>query len=741
LCCGSNAAFADEPVAATSQNDIIVTGEKANRTLQDTNASVAVTTTRRITQENLVTLQDVLQRTANVTETYGVSGFTIRGVANRGISGGGDAALATVYVDGAAMPSSVMQAAPTDMWDVAQIEIMRGPQSTLQGLNALAGAMIIQTAEPTMDWQVRGRAMYTDADESQFAIAAGGPIIKDELAFRISVDKRDADGFTYNPTRKTQENPLDSINLRGKLLWTPAALPGFEARLGYNHYHRYGGYAFSYTDVSTPNFYDNRVNLSNAPNDSNATTDIGTVDLRYDFGGGLTLSSVSSYNDVREHNRYDNDMSAAPDAVYEQRNRYKTFSQELRLNYESDRLSALLGAYYYNQDRHVTAQSRTGVPTPVSTITALLQGNGLDAATSAYIAGLYAAALPEILVDNFSDSPGRVETMAVFADGRYKLTDQFSVIAGFRYDREKNRVAVEQVTTFVGTYPNPANYGPLATAIAGINLGVGGIVAAANGTALAVDRTFEAFLPKLGVEMAWTDDIKTAFMVQRGYRSGGSSSNVARAQTFAYDPEFTWNYELSLRTAWLDGALTLNANAFYVDWTKQQTNVNFGLNIYDTNTVNAGRSHLYGFEIETAHRVSQHFDWYAAVGHTKTKFDEFTVNVGTFTDLAGLEFAYAPQWTLSGGANVRFLDGFNANVNANYRGPVFFEASVPQSDTRIAARTLVNARIGYETAHWSISAFANNLFNENYIQYGVVDLPRAVLGNPRVFGVAFETKW
>src|SRR5688572_4412478 len=108
-------------------DEIVVTGEKTQRSLQDTVSSVAVITPRRVEEENLVTLQDVLQRTANVSETYGVAGFTIRGVANRGVTGGEGAALTTIFVDGAALPSALVQSAPTDMWDVTQVEILRGP--------------------------------------------------------------------------------------------------------------------------------------------------------------------------------------------------------------------------------------------------------------------------------------------------------------------------------------------------------------------------------------------------------------------------------------------------------------------------------------------------------------------------------------------------------------------------------------------------------------------------------------
>lgn len=238
----SGAAFAQAADTRAGQQDdeIIVMGEKADRSLQDTTTSVAVTTPRRIVDENIQSLQDIFQRTANVTETYGTTGFTIRGISNSGVTGGGNAALATVYVDGAAMPN-LLQTAPTDTWDVAQVEILRGPQSTIQGMNSLAGAVIVHTTEATNFWELRGRGMITDADSTQFSIAGGGPLITDEVAFRVSVDKRDADGFTWNPTRKTNENPLDSTNYRAKLLVTPSGLPGFEARLGFTHYKRFGG--------------------------------------------------------------------------------------------------------------------------------------------------------------------------------------------------------------------------------------------------------------------------------------------------------------------------------------------------------------------------------------------------------------------------------------------------------------------------------------------------------------------
>ncbi len=733
----SSAVAANDTPSSNDQNEIIVTGEKAARSLQKTTASVSVTTEKKLTEDNILTIQDVYNRTANVSETYGSSGFSIRGIDQRGVSGGGDAATATVFVDGAPVPQDVLSNGPTDMWDVAQVEIFRGPQSTIQGLNALAGAVHIRTQDPTFDWSVKGRALVSSFDTTQFAVAGGGPLVPGELAFRVSAEKRDSDGYIRNVTRNAPESPVDSTSIRSKLLWTPSALPRFEARLSYHHFETKGGYLFTYVDATVPDYFDDRTNPSDYPNSSDVDNDQVTLDLRYDLGGGLSLSTLGTWTDTDFTRKYDGDSSAASIAYSDIAGGAEIFTQEVRLNYEGDRLSGLAGLFYYNRDQYRRSHQVTLVPTPGPTIASLLTP-ALGAQTATQVAAFYTMALPNIPVDYTSDFPTKVETMALFADARYRLTDRLSLLGGFRYDRERNKIGGKAIARFVGTLPNPADYGPLAPAFAGVNAAVLGLVDDASGSAPAGTRTFNAFLPKAGMEMAWTPDLATAFVAQRGYRSGGSGFNTARSQLFPYDPEFTWNYELSLRSAWLDGRLTVNANAFYIDWKDQQTTANFGNGLYDTHTVNAGKSHLYGFELELGHRVSPAFDWYASVGHTRTKFDSFVTDVGSITDLSGLEFPYAPRWTLAGGANMRFGGGFNANVNASYRSAVYTDVAIPQADNRVGGRTLVNARIGYETRHWSLSLFANNLFDEKYDQYLNSFTNFAVIGAPRSVGVIVE---
>src|SRR3546814_15268052 len=96
------------------------------------------------------------------------------------------------------------------------------------------------------------------------------------------------------------------------------------------------------TRTDTRFLYTTLFRSSDSPNDSEASTDIATADLRFDLGAGLSLTAITAFNEISEFNRSDNDMTAADGGAYDQQNRYRTFSQELRLNYEGDRLSGLM---------------------------------------------------------------------------------------------------------------------------------------------------------------------------------------------------------------------------------------------------------------------------------------------------------------------------------------------------------------------------------------------------------------
>jgi iron complex outermembrane receptor protein len=741
---------------STAVEAVIVTGEKSSRTLQQTITSVTVTTAAKIERENIQTLYDVVNRTANMSETYGQSGFTIRGISNSNVSGGGTGGLSTVYVDGAALPELAVFSGPLEMWDIAQVEILRGPQSTLQGRNSLAGAVIIRSTDPTFDYGFRARATVASGDERSIAFAGGGPLVADQLAFRLAAEKKESDGFLYNPVRHEDVDAIDNLNVRGKLLLTPTALPGLKMLATYAHNARKSSYLFTYARTDTPDYYDHRLDYSNDPNRTDSKVDIFTLETSYKLNEALTLTGVASWNKVDSLGSYDTDYTAERLAFGIRDQNIKTASQELRLNFEGERFRGLAGLYHAKRDTKDLSVSITNVPFPKPTLVNVLTSTllagvsnptpGQQAAAAAQanaFANLYVAALPVIPVDYSGSLPEVVETTAVFADGSFAVTPKLSLIGGFRYDHEENTSSSVQSASFAGTYPDPAAFGPFAAYVTLVNQFVGNMVAQAGSTAPKATRKFNAFLPKVGIKYDWTGDIATSLTAQRGYRSGGSTVNIARSSVSPYDQEYTWNYEAALRTAWLDGALTINANAFYVDWKDQQVLVNLGLNLYDYQVENAGKSHLYGFEVEVAHRIDEALSWYASLGHTRTKFDDFSVDVGTTTtDLSGAEFPYAPRWTLSAGVDHRWANGLVAHLDGSYRGKSYQQADVDQAtDAVVKSRLLFNGRFGYEREHWGAYVFGKNLLNATYSQYSRPDVSIALLSAPRVIGVTLETRW
>ncbi|RUO35124.1 TonB-dependent receptor [Aliidiomarina soli] len=736
----STVSLADEQEQTERENTTIevitVQGEKRNRSLQETTSSVAVTTAQRIEQENLVGLSDVLSRTVNVSQMYGERGYTIRGISDESSSAN---PLSTIYVDGAAIPGQINDAGPTDLWDIAQVEVLRGPQSTVQGENSLAGAIILRTQDPTMDWSGKVRGQWSDPSDRRIAFAGGGPLLDQQLAFRVAVEKRDFDGFIYNPTRDTQEDPKDSIVSRFKLLWTPDFLPGLTARLSLMRDDREGPYMFNYARIDSDDFYDNRINTSDRPNTSDITTDIQTLEVDYVINPHWSLSSVSSGADSEALRYFDIDLTAEDISHGMFDEEFSNRSQEFRLHFEYPAVSGLMGAYWSSREIDTHADRMTTLPTPVNTIVNVLEGAGVPPATANQFANQYAQALPDIPVAYLSDGVSESTNRSVFADIEYRLVDDVALLAGFRYDNEDYVFQSTTTADFAGVLPDPGSYGATGSSayglITGINNAVLDMVDRAGSETPVSKRDFSAFLPKLGIRWDYAENDSLALTVQRAYRSGGSAFNLARGDVFAYEPEFTTNYEMAWRSR-LENNLFISSNLYYVDWTDKQVNAQFGLNAYDSHTVNAGKAHLYGIELEARQYVNKYLDWYASYAYSRTQYDEFeTVAGATITDHAGTEFIFAPKHTAALGLNAYWGQNWTVNVNANYRSDALMNTG---DDQRASSRTVFNSKLSYETLDWSVYVFANNLFDKEYIEYQRLNIPYAVLGAPREIGIGAQ---
>ena len=252
------------------------------------------------------------------------------------------------------------------------------------------------------------------------------------------------------------------------------------------------------------------------------------------------------------------------------------------------------------------------------------------------------------------------------------------------------------------------------------------------------DTDYDAFLPKLSAQYALTEDMKAGFTIQQGYRAGGSSVSLASGVVADFDPEYTTNYEVSLRSQVMDGAITANANVFYTDWKDQQIDVELNGDSRNTIIQNAGESNLYGAELEVSAFVSAQLEVFSSVGFIKTEYED-----GEFK---GNEFANAPDMTATLGSVFRGFGGIFASIDGNYQSESFVDNDNTES-RKLDDRTTFNAKVGFETYSWSAYVWVTNLTDEEYLVnnwntqgLGVVE-DYAQPGAPRVIGASFITEF
>ena len=748
-------AIADE----ASIERIVVTGQKIDRSIQETKSSVAVITAKDIENQSVRDISDIFDTIPNVHGSLNY-GFSIRGIDAFNVSGSGTSFLTSMYLDGAPLPHRIMQQGAISMWDISQVEVFRGPQSTIQGRNSLAGAVVMRSTDPTYEPSAKFQVVMGENGQQEFAFAGGGTLIEDQVAVRFSAETKDFDGYNYNTTREEGSDFRNSENYRAKILFEPKALQGFSGILAYTHNENELGPTWS----NTASAEGSRNVAFNAPMQEVATTDIYTLELTYELNNNWDLDSITTYNEVDYRSVWDGDFSAAEQSELSVDRLEETFSQELKLIFDYSKLKGVVGLYYSDLNVNESANGQRtftldylGVPTLLVAPTEL-GGLGLPQPLADQVLGLYAPVDP-VQLGSISSLTQSVESMALFADLTYEIDDSWELIAGLRYDREKQANGSSQLVNIdnADLFPDPALYGQtnplLGQLLAGLNQTLFAQATDASATAAVVDEDFTAFLPKIGATYKVNDDISISAIYQKAYRSGGVGTNIARASIYTYGAEYTDNYELSLRSVWLDGSLVLNGNLFYLDWEEQQVSAQLSGNQFDTETVNAGLSNVKGFETEVFYYPTPELTITAGFGYAKSEFDSFRFPVaGQIKDFSGKSFEDAPETTANLAVNYKFDYGFYINANINYTGnsPAFLDPSVtlPGFDPAVDpmpindSRTLVNMQLGYEFDNYKAFLTVRNVFDEEYIDlYRNENTPEMNLGEPRQVSLTLQANF
>ena len=683
---GLAAVAALSPVARAQEaaDEIIVTGQKVERSLQDTQASVAVLTGDEIERRGIENFRDAFRVMANVMDADWLdAGFVIRGVNSEGLTPGG-APLASLYIDGAQQTTQGTRRGSRGLWDVQQVEVYRGPQSTLSGRASLAGAIYVETRDPTFEWDASARATFAELDTQEGAIAYGGPLIDNVLAFRIAGEYQRRDSEISYPLYQGFNLYDDLIEdeywqLRGKLLFTPTA--NLQAVLSLST----SNDSPAYDDVAGPDFFARRGDFNDPyfQEVRSADNTTGSLEITYDLGGALTLTSLTSMTDSAMDRPSVN--AGTPGEIYVNLGGEDetALTQEMRVNYEGASVQAVGGLYFADEDSE-TQNRRT---TPFS-------GGRLDG----------------------SNSSRESQNFALFGEATWRFLPQWRVVAGGRVDYLDQSIA----SSFFRNYDNPA------------------FTDTASSSASEFNET--TFLPKAGLVYDLTDAQNLGFTVQRGFRSGGSALDFNGAP-YTFNPEYTWTYEASYRGQF--GATSLSANVFHTDWTDQQVELQLVPGDFTTQVItNAGSSRIDGLEIEARTRFSETTTGFASIGYIDSEFEEF--NVVNLGDFSGLPFPESPELSLAFGADWTGASGLFAGFDAKYVGEYLARDLQNAPVDVLGEYWVANLRAGYQTEAWRLTVFADNALDEEYLTYRDVSAFGdccATVGRGRVAGVTLQVNY
>lgn len=671
---------------------IIVYGARETATLGNVASSVGVVTGKDIEDGQIRNTQESFRRLGNVMDSaFTNSGFVIRGISSEGFTPAG-APTGSLYVDGVLQTRYGARFGARNLWDTEQVEVYRGPQSTLSGRAATAGAIYIKTKDPSFESEAELSGMIGNRDLRGGALMVNMPLVDDQLSIRVAgVYQTQRTDVTY-PNYASYNNLDDfrtdlSGTIRAKILLSPSAMPDTRAVLSY-----------SYSD-DRPNerliFENSDFTLSDRRGDGYSL--FGTrfdtyaeyreikvhnvgLEITHDFSDALRLTSQTGYThgtttrrsvDAGEPGNPDGMRGTVADQMV---------SQELRLNYEGSRWRWVAGVF----GSHQKFDSKLSlVSTP------------------------YFTSLDEIFIRETGN-------IALFGEVTYEFLPSWHLTIGGRLDY------LEEETTEVSD---------------SILFGAPQLFGNRN----KFDETNA--VPRIGISKDIASGHRAGFTYSQGFRTGGFYLDRDTGANVNYGPEAARNYELFYKGQMLGGRLTLGANLFFTEYNDQQVEIapdssRPGYTI----TVNAAFSRSWGFEIEPTFRISDNLSLFASLGYLNTKFKEF--NTAAFGDMSGEQFPDAPELSVAFGGRYAFLNGLFVGGDAKYTTDYTARFGEGMPD-KIDSRIIVNAQAGFTRGNWEIAAFAENLFNHKYLTFTDRDAASVYgqAGPRRTFGVNLKAKF
>ncbi|GGC09724.1 TonB-dependent receptor [Oxalicibacterium flavum] len=633
-------------------------GSRETSVLNDSTASVGIVTADDIEDGQIRTFREGFRRLGNVMDSaYVSSGFVIRGMSSEGFVPGGTP-VGSLYIDGVLQTRVNARRAPRSLWDAEQVEVYRGPQSTLSGRAAMTGAIYLKSKDPVFRQEAEISGTVGSDRLAGTAFMVNTPLVADEVAMRITGSYERSTSPVSFPTY-TQFSNYDeyrtdlSYNLRGKILFAPKALPNTTALFTYavgkeNPADRFIGANANFgLDAERGDFYQWPTYAEYRP----LRTQNAALEITHALSDRLKFTSSTGWNDGASR-RISVELgtpgiASGIDGSIDD----SLITQEFRFNYQGEKWKWVGGLYGSYQNTNTDLD----ITLPNGVIQRQVTG-------------------------------GKTDNVALFGEATYEFVPTWHATLGGRLDYLRNKeYQFASQRNLNGTMISRSNQADL-------------------------DET--NFVPKVALSKKLSETQMAGVSYTQGFRTGGYYINQRTLTAHYYNPEKAHSYELFYKGSFLDNRLLLNANLFHTKYINQQIEIRPDPNdAFYRETQNAASSRTWGFEIEPTWKVNNRLSTFASIGYLDTKFLEF--DHFSYGDLSGQPLPEAPKWTVGLGGHYQFGNGFYVGGDAKYTSGYQAVFGIAPQDS-IDSRIIVNAQTGIRRGNWSVNAFVENLLDERY---------------------------
>lgn len=673
------AAATPDPAEAGSLKEIVVTAQKRLSRVQDTPLAITAVGGADLRLREINSLENLAPSLPNVNfgKNVGFARIAIRGV-GLDTSVIGQEGRVAVHTDGVYI--SRPTAAIATFFDINRIEVVRGPQGTLYGRNATAGAINVITNDPSRDFGGYGKVTVGNHGliETNGAITGG---LSDTVSARIAFQTVNRGGYGRNLVLKEDIDNERTFALRAKLKFVPSST--FDLVLS-GDYSRENDRAFvyHYLGAGSPGVLPLGQVLGGTvpanPRDSNSDIPqynfrrfygfAGVANLHFDFG---TLTSVTGYRNSYTNYRADADGTSAVTANFNIEERAHQFSQELRLAGDLSRLKYLVGVYYFSENifGHNTFTPLRRPAPPFG----FAQG-----------------------VDFRGDSTTRAS--AVFGQLDYEVVDRLTLTAGARYSHERRGINHKGMQDLATPY----------------NLAVPFVYTQFQNA----KETENSFTPRLGIQYKASRDVLLYATYAKGFKSGGFNNNAFGSPL---EPEKLTDYEGGIKAEFLQHRLRTNVAGFYYDYTNLQLQKIVGSAAIP---LNAGRAVVKGIEVEIMARPVPNLELSANFSYLHTRIKDFATSdasrpaLGVIT-IDGNRLPQSPPYTFNLAAAYTVptsIGDFTLRGEAAYTDRVFF-SFYNRPDVSQGHYAKYNAFLNYKDEHSGVTAslFIRNIANKRTV--------------------------